>query len=192
MNEDSIWADDETNSQASTDPSFADAGAELAGSRSAEDAKTAFVASAALRGFLTGGLTGLVEAVDLAEGETPDEDVDDPEALRRAEDAVRGWESPFDNHPVTDKTAAPGDGQGGSVSHEVDPAIEPYVARSVVAPVTPPSLEPFGGPDTKDPNLSDNARLQRLAGGGVSTGGAILIIAGFLVLMAVLYVVLRP
>ena len=54
-----------------------------------------------------------------------------------------------------------------------------------------------GAPQLSDnaranPALSDNDRLQRLAGGGFSMGAALALIGGFLALLAVLWMLMRP
>lgn len=51
-------------------------------------------AGSALMGFMTGGLPGLLEALDVGGSSSPDDDVEDPEALRKAEEAVARCESP--------------------------------------------------------------------------------------------------
>jgi hypothetical protein len=179
MSKDDIWAEEPDAKE------FADAGDELEERRD----EVRDIGDAAVQGFLTRGLVGMIQAVDRAEAAIRDEDVEDPEALRRAEEAVRTMDSPFSdrvNEPEPDAGMSP-----DATSHEVDPTITPYVPRSVVVPDTQASFAPVGVPGA-DPNLSDNARMERMAGGGVSTGKAIAIIVGFLVLMAVLYVLMRP
>jgi len=176
VSKDDIWAEEPDAKE------FADAGTELDERRSEQRD----IGEAAVQGFLTRGLVGMIQAVDRAEAEMPDEDVEDPEMLRRAEAAVRTMDSPFAQRAESDADEFPPD-----ASHEVDPSIPPYVPRSSVVPVAPQAFEPAGMP-VGDPNLSDNARLERLAGGGVSMGKAIAIIVGFLVLMAILYLLMRP
>jgi hypothetical protein len=51
-------------------------------------------AQTALVGFMTGGLPGLLGALDARGGASFEDDVEDPEALRRAEEAVSGRPTP--------------------------------------------------------------------------------------------------
>jgi hypothetical protein len=69
--------------------------AEGAGTSSPGASAAGAAVTTALEGFATGGLVGLVDALN-AHDDEEDEGVDDPDALRRAEEAVSHWETPSD------------------------------------------------------------------------------------------------
>jgi hypothetical protein len=81
-----------------SEPTQADqdrAAEKLASERATDFARTRNIASAVLQGLATGGLMGMLVSVD-EEEDSSEPDVEDPEALRKAEEAVSHWETPFD------------------------------------------------------------------------------------------------
>lgn len=222
-------------------------------------------AGSALVGFMTGGLPGLLEALDAREGASFEDDVEDPEALRRAEAAVMGHEraETEDRKPIDEPWTvvatqeSPGDTLGledvvrALESEGVDCGWEPYdprdtvnflppnaglTSRKLFAVTVPESQGPkardvlYGTPPagvtyawsapgasaevraaisqaggagfhpaqvpspvtSADPGLSDNRRLEHLAGGGTPAGIAVAGIAVVLVaIMAAAFLLLR-
>ena len=222
-------------------------------------------AGSALVGFMTGGLPGLLEVLDAREGASFEDDVEDPEALRRAEAAVMGHEQAEleDRKPIDESWTvvatqeSPGDTLGledvvrALESEGVDCGWDPYdprdtvnflppnaglTSRKLFAITVPESQEPkardvlYGTPPagvtyawsapgasadvraaiaqaggagfhpaqapspvtSADPGLSDNRRLEHLAGGGTPAGIAVAVVALALVaIMAAAFMLLR-
>jgi hypothetical protein len=76
-------------------------------------------AESALVGFITGGLPGLLGALDARAGASFEDDVEDPEALRRAEDAVK--RDARGTAPRPGRGAAPIDESWAAVATQVTP-----------------------------------------------------------------------
>lgn len=139
-----------------------------------------------LEGFLQGGLIGLARAMDLKyEAEGADtEGIDDPEALRRAEQAVArdgAW-------TATDPSSDP-----GQESRLADAAVR---KQGGSRPATDPALgfgdgllpeDGFGATrvDRRDPDKSDNEYLERMASGDPSGIGGFLRVIGLAALLSV-------
>ena len=84
--EEDFWSGDSTEAQAD-DPEVPPE-ADHAGTIGGQSALVTPEAESALVGFMTGGLHGLLDALDAPDGASFEDDVEDPEALRRAEEAV--------------------------------------------------------------------------------------------------------